>query len=145
VSSPSAAPSGRAQHPDSTSQTSDGARCQTHGSVVFGRKTGTGKKENSFVSRSLSGRDDVYACRGESAAGRSGYSPAAQKDWKAISRSRPQDRKKVDQKTRKYFPLTDSVIENHLLGKETSTNRALMSEIQSIWVDFERKADSPNC
>src|SRR5258707_15871496 len=25
------------------------------------------------------------------------------------------------------------------------TNRALMSEIQSIWVNFERKADSPNC
>jgi len=23
-------------------------------------------------------------------------------------------------------------------------NRALMSEIQSIWVNFERKADSPN-
>jgi hypothetical protein len=100
-------------------------------------------------------RDDVYACRGESAAGRSGYSPAAQKDWKAINSSRPQDRKKVDQRTRKYFPLTDSVIENHLLGKETigvantswlaCTNRALLSEIQSIWVNFERKADSPNC
>ena len=25
------------------------------------------------------------------------------------------------------------------------TDRALMSEIQSIWVNFERKADSPNC
>ena len=25
------------------------------------------------------------------------------------------------------------------------TNRALLSEIQSIWVNFERKADSPNC
>ncbi len=25
------------------------------------------------------------------------------------------------------------------------TNRALMSEIQSIWVNFERIADSPNC
>ena len=101
------------------------------------------------------GRDDVYACRGERAAGRSGYSAAAQKDWKAINRSRPQDRQKVDQKTRKYFPLTDSVIENHLLGKETTgvattswpayTNRALMSEFQSIWVSLERKADSPNC
>src|SRR5262249_13060581 len=58
--------------------------------------------------------EDVYACRWESPDGRSGYSPAAQKDWKAINRSRPEDRKKVDQKTRKYFPLTDSVIENHL-------------------------------
>jgi hypothetical protein len=65
------------------------------------------------------GREDVYARRWESPERRSGYSPAAQKDWKAINRSRPEDRKKVDQETRKYFPLTDSVIESHLLGKET--------------------------
>ena len=49
----------------------------------------------------------------------SGYSPASEKDWKAINRSRPEDRKKVDQKTRKFYPLTDTVIENHLLGTET--------------------------
>jgi hypothetical protein len=42
------------------------------------------------------GREDVYACRWESPDGRSGYSPAAQKDWKAINRSRPEDRKKVE-------------------------------------------------
>jgi hypothetical protein len=45
--------------------------------------------------------------------------PASQKDWKAINRSKPEDRKKVDQKTRRFLPLTDAVIENHLLGKET--------------------------
>ena len=39
------------------------------------------------------------------------------KDWKAINKSRPEDRKKVDQKTRKFLPLTDAVIENHLLGQ----------------------------
>src|SRR5215470_11224452 len=38
------------------------------------------------------GRGDVYACRWESPDGRSGYSPAAKKDWKAISRSTPEDR-----------------------------------------------------
>ena len=45
--------------------------------------------------------------------------PAVVKDWKAINKSRPEDRKKVDQKTRKFVPLTDAVIEDHLLGKET--------------------------
>jgi hypothetical protein len=65
------------------------------------------------------GREDVYARRWESPDGRSGYTPAARKDWKAINRSKPEDRKKVDQKTRQYFPLTDAVIENHLLGNET--------------------------
>ena len=30
-------------------------------------------------------------------------------------------------------------------GALACTNRALMSEIQAIWVNFEREADSPNC
>jgi len=39
------------------------------------------------------GREDAYAQRWERADGRSGYSPAAIKDWKAINKSRPEDRK----------------------------------------------------
>ena len=65
------------------------------------------------------GREDVYARRWENESGGSGYVPAAIKDWKAINKSRPEERKKVDQKRRKFIPLTDAVIENHLLGKET--------------------------
>ena len=87
------------------------------------------------------GREDVYARRWENSDGRSGYSPAAQKDWKAINRSRPEDRKKVDQKTRKYFPLTDSVIESHLLGNETIGVYPLLSD-ETCWflaVDFDKK------
>ncbi len=87
------------------------------------------------------GREDVYARRWEGPDGRSGYSPAAQKDWKAINRSRPEERKKVDQKTRKYFPLTDSVIENHLLGKETIGVYPLLVD-ETCWflaVDFDKK------
>lgn len=64
------------------------------------------------------GRDDVYARRWEKADGDSGYVPAAIKDWKAINKSRPEERKKVDQKTRIFLPVTDIVIENHLLGNE---------------------------
>ena len=57
------------------------------------------------------GRDDVYARRWEKDGNGSGYSPAAVKDWKAINRSRPEDRKKVDQKTRRFLPITDAVID----------------------------------
>lgn len=46
-------------------------------------------------------REDVYARRWEREDGKSGYSPVAIKDWKAINSSRPEDRRKVDQKTRK--------------------------------------------
>lgn len=87
------------------------------------------------------GREDVYPRRWESADGRSGYTPAAQKDWKAINRSKPEDRKKVDQKTRKFFSLTDSVIENHLLGKETIGVYPLLAD-ETCWflaVDFDKK------
>jgi superfamily II DNA or RNA helicase len=87
------------------------------------------------------GREDVYARRWESPDGRSGYSPAAQKDWKAINRSKPEDRKKVDQRTRKFFPLTDAVIENHLLGKETIGVYPLLAD-ETCWflaVDFDKK------
>ena len=65
------------------------------------------------------GREDVYARRWENDDGRHGYMPVVVKDWNAINRSRPEERKKVDQKTRKFIPLTDAVIESHLLGKET--------------------------
>ena len=87
------------------------------------------------------GREDVYARRWESPDGRSGYTPAAQKDWNAINRSRPEDRKNVDQKTRKFFPLTGAVIENHLLGNETIGVYPLLPD-ETCWflaVDFDKK------
>ncbi|MEP6960489.1 MAG: hypothetical protein ABI995_00315 [Acidobacteriota bacterium] len=56
------------------------------------------------------GREDVYARGWENDDGRHGYMPAVVKDWKAINKSRPEDRKKVDQKTRRFLPLTDAVI-----------------------------------
>ncbi len=87
------------------------------------------------------GREDIYARRWESPDGRSGYMPAARKDWKAINRSKPEDRKKVDQKTRQYFPLTDAVIENHLLGNETIGVYPLLPD-ETCWflaIDFDKK------
>ena len=86
------------------------------------------------------GREDVYARRWENADGRHGYMPAVVKDWKAINKSRPEDRKKVDQKTRKFLPLTDAVIEDHLLGKETIGVYALLPD-ETCWflaADFDK-------
>jgi hypothetical protein len=62
------------------------------------------------------------------------------KDWKAINASRPEDRKKVDQKTRKFLPLTDAVIETHLLGKETVGVYPLLPD-ETCWfiaADFDK-------
>jgi hypothetical protein len=87
------------------------------------------------------GREDVYAQRWESVDGRSGYAPAAIKDWKAINKSRPEDRKKVDQKTRKFLPVSDTVIGNHLLGKETVGVYPLLPD-ETCWflaADFDKK------
>jgi superfamily II DNA or RNA helicase len=87
------------------------------------------------------GREDLYARRWERAEGHSGYSPAAIKNWKAINESRPEERKKVDQKTRKYLPVTDDVIESHLLGKETVGVYPLLPD-ETCWflaADFDKK------
>jgi hypothetical protein len=87
------------------------------------------------------GREDVYARRWENNDGRHGYMPVVVKDWKAINRSRPEERKKVDQKTRKFIPLTDAAIESHLLGKDTVGVYALLPD-ETCWflaADFDKK------
>src|SRR5258707_11741378 len=87
------------------------------------------------------GREDVYARRWENDDGRHGYVPADVKDWKAINKSSPEDRKKVAQKTRKFLPLTDAVIERHLLGKETIGVYPLLPD-ETCWflaADFDKK------
>ena len=134
-----AAASGGTPYPDSTQPVREAPAVQPALSLED-RKERARKRIVLF--RSLfRGREDVYARRWESPDGRSGYTPAAQKDWKAINRSRPEDRKKVDQKTRQYFPLTDAVIENHLLAKETIGVYPLLSD-ETCWflaVDFDKK------
>jgi superfamily II DNA or RNA helicase len=87
------------------------------------------------------GREDVYARRWENDDGRHGYAPAHVKDWKAINKSGLEDRGKVAQKTRKFLPMTDGVIENHLLGKETIGVYPLLPN-ETCWflaADFDKK------
>jgi len=60
--------------------------------------------------RLFRGREDVYARRWESfKTNRSGYSPVCEGEWEAS---------KKDPKDRKYLPLTDAVIRNHLRGED---------------------------
>ena len=88
------------------------------------------------------GREDVFAVRWESRIGdgKSGYMPAAERDWKAISRTKREDRKKVDRQTRRLLPLTDKVIEDHLWGRHTVGVYPLLPD-ETCWflaVDFDK-------
>jgi superfamily II DNA or RNA helicase len=67
--------------------------------------------------------------------------PASLKDWNAINRSRPEDRRKVDQATRTLLPLTDAVIERHLSGRETIGIYPLLPDETCCFlaVDFDKK------
>jgi superfamily II DNA or RNA helicase len=88
------------------------------------------------------GREDVYSRRWANADGRSGYAPAARKDWNAINSSRLEDRKKVALQTRTLLPLTDTVVESHLLGKETIGVYPLLPD-ETCWflaVDFDKES-----
>ena len=67
--------------------------------------------------RLFKGRDDVYALRWE-AKGKTGYSPASIRNWRAILKTSPADRKRVDRESRRLLPLTDDPIREHLVGKQ---------------------------
>ena len=87
------------------------------------------------------GRDDVYAARWESADGRSGYMPKADRDWKSYLRAKDKDRKKVDRQTRKFRPLTQDVVRGHLVGDHTVGIYPLLQD-ETCWllaVDFDKK------
>src|SRR5439155_17695291 len=63
------------------------------------------------------GRDDVYALRWEGRSGKTGYSPAGIREWdQAPSPGRGQ---KKSFRHSKLFPLSEEVIRDHLLGKQT--------------------------
>ena len=131
----------RSRNPCSTVHTrgcTSGSNNYARGS---GKQGGTRSQTDRALPEPVRGREDVYARRWENSDGRSGYSPAALKDWKAINSSRPEDRKKVDRNTRKSLPLSDVVIENHLLGKETIGIYPLLPD-ETCWflaVDFDKK------
>lgn len=90
--------------------------------------------------RLFRGREDVYAVRWEGKGGKSGYSPAAALDWRAINAARPEERKRIARKTRVLLPLTTDVIRRHLTGKHTVGIYPLLPD-ETCWflaVDFDK-------
>ncbi|MGC1404669.1 MAG: restriction endonuclease subunit R, partial [Thermodesulfobacteriota bacterium] len=86
------------------------------------------------------GREDVYPVRWERKDGRSGYSPACAFEWKRPLCSKPAV-KCANCENRKFLPLTDEIIQNHLLGKQTIGGYPLLSD-ETCWflaVDFDKK------
>ena len=74
--------------------------------------------------RLFHGRDDVYARRWESAkTGRSGYQPACSNEWKPGVCAKPKT-KCADCPHRKFLPVTDEVILNHLRGADPTEDAA---------------------
>jgi hypothetical protein len=86
------------------------------------------------------GRDDVYAVRWEGRNGKTGYSPAGNKEW-AQAPSIGRGPKKSFRIT-KLFALNEEVIRDHLLGKQTIGVYPLLTD-DTCWfvaVDFDKKA-----
>jgi hypothetical protein len=79
----------------------DSTLTQAAGTGSLESKEARARKRITLFRSLFRGREDVYARRWENARGQAGYAPAALKDWKAINTSRPEDRKKVELKTRK--------------------------------------------
>ena len=66
------------------------------------------------------GREDVYPRRFESAkTGRSGYQPACQNEWASGICKKPKVKCR-DCDDQNYYPVTDEVIRNHLMGIDPS-------------------------
>jgi hypothetical protein len=85
------------------------------------------------------GRDDVYAVRWEGRNGRTGYSPAGIREWNRASLVRQGKKRSV--KHSKLFPLTEDVIRDHLLGRQTIGVYPLLQD-DTCWfaaVDFDKK------
>jgi hypothetical protein len=85
------------------------------------------------------GREDVYAVRWEGKGGRTGYSPAGIREWDSTL---TKSGKKKPLRLSKQFPLSDDVVRDHLLGKETIGVYPLLQD-DTCWfiaVDFDKKS-----
>jgi superfamily II DNA or RNA helicase len=89
---------------------------QTENSKVSSNST---KQEKISLFRNLfRGREDVFPLRWESRTGKSGYSPSCDNQWIEGTCRKPEIKcSNCDNK--KYTPLTDKIIEDHLSGKKT--------------------------
>ena len=85
------------------------------------------------------GRDDVYAVRWEGKSGKTGYSPAGIREWVQAASTKLGQKKSF--RHSKLFPLSEEVIRDHLLGKQTIGVYPLLQD-DTCWfvaVDFDKK------
>ena len=77
------------------------------------------EKEKIALFRSLfRGREDVFPRRFESTkSGKSGYQPSCRNEWKRGLCQKPQI-KCADCDKRDFFPLSDEIVQNHLMGRD---------------------------
>ena len=86
------------------------------------------------------GRDDVYAVRWEGRNGKTGYSPAGDKEWDQAPSSGRGPKKSF--RITKLFSLSEEVIRDHLLGRQTIGVYPLLQD-DSCWfvvIDFDKKS-----
>ncbi len=79
------------------------------------------------------GREDVYAVRWEGRNGKAGYSPACRRVW-----GKPFP--KHSEEPQEYFPLTEQVVHDHLIGKLTAGVYPLLAD-ETCWflaADFDK-------
>ena len=102
----------------------------------------TPEEKIDLFQRLFRGREDIYAVRWEGKGGKSGYSPAAAMDWRAINAARPEERKRVARRTRMLLPLTGEAIRKHLTGKHSVGIYPVLPD-ETCWllaVDFDKKS-----
>lgn len=96
------------------------------------------RKRIALFRRLFRGREDVYARRWKNYDGRHGYMPVVVKDWKAINRSRPEERKRVDfdKKTWEYDSL--AYLETcQELNVPAALERSRSGKGGHIWIFFD--------
>src|SRR3989454_4474430 len=130
------------QAPDTL--TSSAGQASTHNKNV--RTSATVKADSlpelkvSLFRSLFRGRDDVYAVRWEGRNGRTGYSPAGIREWDQTPS--PGRGQKKSFRHSKLFPLSENVIRDHLLGKQTIGVYPLLQD-DTCWfvaVDFDKKS-----
>jgi superfamily II DNA or RNA helicase len=95
-----------------------------------------------YLFRSLfRGREDVYAARWESKAGKSGYAPSCANEWRPGVCGKPKIRC-ADCNEREFVPLDDAVIEAHLRGTKTIGVYPLLEDetCRFLTADFDKEA-----
>jgi superfamily II DNA or RNA helicase len=85
------------------------------------------------------GRDDVFAVRWQSKAGRSGYAPACAHEWDRTLCDKPKI-KCAECPHRALSPMTDNVVRDHLTGRRTVGLYPILSDDTCLLlaVDFDK-------